>query len=119
MRAINLFHIFIVGPLLLQLSQYIPALPSLTQRELSISLLTLTLTMAFFVPLPLSILPLSSWYNIISLSHFGIWLALFGYIGWVGLTRQLSETEKQLCALLGLMVIVVHIYLAIQPVKIV
>lgn len=106
---INLFHILIIGPLLLALDHF----QHDKQKRMDLfKLLAFTSGMIlFFVKLPIPELGWTSWYNIISLSHYFIWIWVFGWIAYLGLTENEPSWVYPLLRGLGIMVIVIHGYL--------
>ena len=111
---INLFHLLIIGPLFLSIDYYRDNV-NVRMRKLLLSLLGFaSVLILFFVPWPIKELGWSSWYNIISISHYFIWIWLFSWIAYTGLNREdglLDSWMYPLLRWLGMMVIGIHGYL--------
>jgi hypothetical protein len=106
---INLFHIFIVAPLLLAIDHYRQSKP-----ELWLLLGYNSVIMLFFVGLPISELGWSSWYNLVSLNHLLIWVWFFAWLSWKGYTTpDLDDGYYLLVRWLAFMLIGIHGYLLI------
>lgn len=118
---INLFHILVIGPVLLLIDAKRDAGKTLfgihdkqlSARDLWIVLGTLTVCMLFFVGIPIPELGWGEWYNVISVLHYAGWFWLFGWLAWRGFrdTNTVPGWTYPLFRFLGLMVIVVHSYL--------
>lgn len=106
---INLFHIFIIAPLLLAIDHYRQSKP-----ELWLLLGYNSIIMLFFVGLPISELGWSSWYNLVSLNHWLIWVWFFAWLSWKGYTTpNLDNGYYLLVRWLAFMLIGIHGYLLI------
>lgn len=109
---INLFHVLVVGPVLLGIDYLSDkTIAGLTQRDLCLALGMLTLTLPFMVGLPI---PGLAWHNAISYTHMVVWIPLFAYISWRGVWGPgLDKNWLTMLRFLGLTVIVVHLYLLV------
>ena len=117
MAKINLFHLLIIGPLLLAIDYYgagspgVPDIGATWRKVLLAGLGFASLFILFFVPWPLAELGWTSWYNLISLSHYLLWVGLFGWIAYTGLRREdgmLDSWMYPVLRWLGTMVIGIH-----------
>ena len=123
MSKINLFHLLIIGPLLLAIDYYGGSWPGITdigvtkRKILLAGLGFASIFILFFVPWPMAELGWTSWYNLISLSHYLIWVGLFGWIAYTGLSRAdgvLDSWMYPVLRWLGTMVIGIHGYLMVR-----
>jgi hypothetical protein len=106
---INLYHIFVIAPLLLAIDHY-----RNTKRELGLLLGFNSIVMLFFVGLPISELGWTAWYNLVSLNHWLIWIWVFAWISWKGYTQpELPDGYYVLLRWLAFMLIGIHGYLLI------
>jgi hypothetical protein len=116
---INLFHILVIGPVLLLIDAKGAEKPEtdmrISRRDLWVVLATLVICMLFFVGIPIPELGWGSWYNMISLIHYAGWFWLFGWLAWLGIRDpdMVPSWTYPLFRWLGIMVIVVHLYLLV------
>jgi hypothetical protein len=103
---INLYHIAVVAPLLLAIDKYRESKP-----ELFLLLGFNSVVMLFFVGLPLLELGWTSWYNLVSLNHWIIWIWYFAWVSWKGYMGDLSDGYYLSLRWIAFMLLGIHGYL--------
>ena len=105
MKQVNLMHIFLIGPLL----TYIGYKKEETELVIYNMLLMATLFLPFIVRFPKLIFDFR---NIINSLHYLIYIPFFAYISLK--KNNLNKNIYKLLILMGLSVIIIHIYLLLE-----
>ena len=105
LAQVNLMHVVVIGPLLYAIGHYEDKTPNFLYTALGL----LAITIPFVVRIPKAEL---TYRSIINAVHYVFWIALFGYVAYMGNTTP--NYLYMILKLLGITVIAIHLYLFSQ-----